>query len=334
MMKMTYNTVQKTLESRLLFAMLLTFGLQTPGTSLAESDSAKADRASIFASIAKVYHTKAYDNGGFPSSLLDYHTLGLRVGEHLEQHSRVSARCLFDVRRDGKRSPTGAVIGLVAGLEDVMRSHAAKGLASLQTVVAARVRSFAASPGCSRYEPAAQSLLLAFSEFAQPMVASHLEKITKRNDEARIAAQSGREQAQRHNHARRRTAEETEVRRAADQEQQRQERLLALKDGAAPESFKDHYLLLDPQNAQFDLANPPLDPIKGPVIFRGQIVREENGGYLLLLTTRVPAYVKLVRSASSAVEGTLHINGHVNVIGRHVGNRQYETVLGAVKTVP
>lgn len=320
-----------------LAAIQLAIVLHVGPVRATEDGAVLADQDTFFAAITKKYRMSAADDGGISGTLLNYLDTGAQIGEYLERRSQVSARCLFNVRRDGKREPSGAAIGLAAGLEDLIRAHASQRGDTPESVIAARVGSFAAAPPCAAYSNAAEKLLNDFSKHAEAMVSAHVAEVDRREDAQRVSADRAevqRQQRQRENDARQRVEKEAEDRRAADAERMRQERLLAMKNGAKPESFQDYYLLFDPQNAQLELANPPLEPIRGTVIFRGQILREEPDGYLMLLTARTTTYVRLIRDPSSVIEGALRINGHVNVIGKHLGNVRYETVVGGVLTVP
>lgn len=115
---------------------------------------------------------------------------------------------------------------------------------------------------------------------------------------------------------------------------QDKERSVALRTGREkPASFKDYMLMHDHGVGDQFYGSPLLKPDNKVYLFgTGAVDREEGGG--LLVRNSGGSYIHVKTSRSTPIYGDLRVNMPVVVIGRYIGNTQYTTVVGAVKTAP
>jgi len=194
-----------------------------------------------------------------------------------------------------------------------------------------------AGTGCPGDFLAIEQFLSDYADFAKSMVNRKLalvnEKKAKEQDQnrqAKLAAeQQANEKVKKEQDAQARDADMRREKNEADEK-----RKIALRSGAEkPASFKDHMLLHDYGTGDQFYGSPLLKPDNKVYLFgTGALNREEDGG--LFVKNPGGEYIHVKTNRNTPIFGELRMNMPIVVIGRYVGNVQYTTVIGAVKTAP
>lgn len=293
-------------------------------------------KAALLAEFEKDYLEKSDDAGRLPGMKQSHLKVANGLATMLPAEYRVSAACVQQRSRDGSTSGSSQAMTIASAMYDVIDQLTPS--ANKGGMLHDRVNSLSkAGTGCPSDFPAIEQFLSEYADFAKSMVNRKLALVNEKgakeqdqNRQAKLAAdQQANEKAKKERDAQARDADMRREKKEADEK-----RKIALRSGAEkPASFKDHMLMNDYGTGDQFYGFPLLKPDNKVYLFgTGALNREEDGG----LFVRSPGgdYIHIKTSRSTPIYGELRMNMPIVVIGRYVGNIQYTTVIGAVKTAP
>jgi hypothetical protein len=310
--------------------------LMNSSQSARSNAASPVSKASFLADFERDYLAKATDKGTMQGMSQRADKVGDGLAAMLPAEYGVSATCVQQRSRDGRISGNSQARTVAAAMYDVLDQIATSG--NKGGMLRDRVNSLSKPyTGCPNDFPAIKQFLDDYAEFAKGMVDRKLALVGERkaNEEEKArqvkaaANQKADEQAGKQRDAQAREAEMKRQKKESDEK-----RKLALRSGSEkPGSFRDYMLMHDHEIGDQYYGSPLRVPDNKVYLFgTGAFDREDSGGLFIRNSGNEYIYVKTSRG--TPIYGDLRVNMAIVVIGKYVGNIQYTTVIGAIKTAP
>ena len=286
--------------------MVVSASIDTPSSSVTKGNA-------VFTRIENGYRPKAEQKSEPTRPIASFDQFE-ELAKLLTTEYNVSADCVQEKERNGKNVESSQARAIANAMNSIL-IYGWNTKYSPATADASRLNKdldpLSRKPpyGCPADFEKIKKFLNDFSSFTKSMI--------DRKEAEGLAKAQQREEAQRR------------------KETQDKERSVALRTSKEkPVSFKDYMLLHDYGTGDQFYGSPLLKPDNKVYLFStGGLDREEDGG-LFVKSPGGGGYIHVKTTRSTPVFGDLRMNMPVVVIGRYVGNIQYTTVIGAVKTAP
>ena len=303
--------------------------------------AAAMTKAEFFAEFEHHYMEAARSNGIISSIDQEYSDVAKSLAVMLPSEFGISTQCVQQRMRDGRISGSRQAMAIASAMYDVIDKIASSGgkapSGRKTDTLREKVNSLSQrAGGCPNDFPAIKQYLEEYTEFAKALVARKQNAVAERQTKEKEEAQQAKLAADKQ-----REEDETEKREAQAQEAQQQKlkreatekRKLVLRSGAEkPASFRDHMLMYDYGMGDQFFSSPMLKPDGKVYLFGTGTLDGQDGSDLIFKGYNGYVVVKIGRN--TPIYGDIRINMLTVVIGRYVGNTQYTTVIGVVKTVP
>lgn len=298
--------------------------------------SSAMTKMSFLAEFESDYLEKSDDAGRLPGMKQSHDKVANALAITLPAEFGVSAACVQQRRRDGRVTGSPQAMTIAAVMYDVIDQLAPS--TNKGGMLHDRVKSLSQPGiGCPNDFPAIKQFLSEYSDFAKSMVDHKLALVTNRKAKAQEQVRQDKMAAD-HQASEKASKERQVQEREAEMRRQKREsddkRKIALRSGAEkPASFRDYMLMHDYGAGDQFYGSPLLKPDNKVYLFgTGGLDREDGEG--LIVRNSGGDYIHVITNRSTPIYGELRIKMAIVVIGRYVGNTQYTTVMGAVRTAP
>lgn len=291
-------------------------------------------RNKVAAAMTKAAFFEEFERMHLDSAGKEYLKVASSLAMMLPAEYGVSTGCVQSRYHDGRVTHSSEAVTIASAMYDVIDQLGPSGPKSNR--LRDNVNSlFMPGMPCRGDSVAIKQFLTEYTDYArglldrkQALVSDRKAREQEQARQAKIAAdQQAQEKAGKEREAQARDAEMRRQNKEATEK-----RTVALRlGGEKPASFSDYTLMHQHKEGYNLFVNPKVEADNNVYLMPpfkleradsdGLLVTDGNGNYILVKKTR-----------STAIYGELKINWPITTIGKYVGNTQYTTVIGAVKT--